>query len=70
MVNKSGIIRRVIKNGRRARGDVQGVITAVLSSCVNMPVGANTVYDIDDLSAGMVRAVIMDAAVSGSANGA
>lgn len=70
MAGKTGIVKRTIKNDSSTRGDISGMITDTLSSYIDMPSGSNTIYDVNDLADGMMRASIMDATVGGAANGA
>lgn len=44
MINKSGILRRTMKNYRHTRGDVSGITTEALSTCVSMPSVSDTTY--------------------------
>ena len=69
MTNKTGIVKRTMRNNPRLREESSDIAQDLFDECVQMPTGRNATYGMQDLANGMMRAAILDTSVGGAANG-
>ena len=69
MTNKTGIVKRTMRNNPRFREESSGIAQDLFDECVQMPTGRNATYGMQDFAGGMMRAAILDTSVGGAANG-